>query len=104
MLRFLVGAACIVIIASGVYFAWSEYDRRNARIAADERAQYLALAQMCKQMHRELDTNEIKEDWRIAHVAKCVRNGHLSEDDFAGPHMIGILDQARNLIASDVLD
>ena len=104
MLRFLVGAACVVIIAGGGYYGFSEYSRHVERQDAEARALLRAQIDMCKLMHRQLDTNQITEDWRVLHVVDCLEEGHLTDADFSAAHMSGILDQARSLMKSAELN
>jgi predicted negative regulator of RcsB-dependent stress response len=40
-LKFLIGAACVVVIAAGGWFAWSKYEARSNKQAVEQARTYL---------------------------------------------------------------
>jgi predicted negative regulator of RcsB-dependent stress response len=92
-LKGLIAAACVVVIAGGGYFAWSEWEKSKER----ERAEQRAMTAFCKQMVRDLGRHETK-DYKGAHVAHCINQSFVSERDFETAGAAAYLDQFRDII------
>lgn len=98
-LKGLIAAACVVVIASGGYFAWSEYRAAIDRTESERIAKLRGERQMCDLMMREFASDSPQEDWRIIHVVTCVVNEHVKESDFDTPRLRPYLEKAKESIA-----
>lgn len=62
LLKMLVGAACVVVIAAGGYYLWGEYSAPNAESV-------MAARSACAAALRNINV-----------VAACIRDGYLQPD------------------------
>ena len=95
-MKALVTATCLAVLGFVVYFFWGEYMARNQRIAEAR----LAEASMCETMLADL-RHDRDHDWRVLHIAMCVKNGHLSKSNFDTPELDRFYEAARSNIESD---
>ncbi len=100
-LKGLIASACVVIIAGGAYFGWSEYQASIERKAAEVRGKERAQRDMCEEMFRQFKSGKITGDWRKLHLSLCINKGFLTEDDFRTNGLAGYLDEARSTIDHD---
>jgi len=89
-LKFLIAAACIVVIAGGGYYAWSEYQTKKDREEA-------SIRYFCQTMVRDLGRSETK-DYKGGQIATCINGGYVTEMDFQSVNAIQYVDQVRSLI------
>lgn len=92
-LKALISTACVVVIAGGGYYAWSEYQDGLRQDEAKERA----LAAECRALVRRLSRHDV-EGIKGGHVALCINNGYVSEKDFVDAGAGDYVDQFRMLI------
>lgn len=73
-LKFLIATACVVIIAGGGYFAWSEYQQKQAAKAA---SQERTMVNGCRAtLTREGSPSKALRD-------HCVANGYITREQAA---------------------
>lgn len=98
-LKFLIATACVVIIAGGGYFAWSEYQSNKAIEQARKNQKEASLRFECRAMVADLGKGKTK-DYTGGHVATCINGGYVTEMDFQSVNAIQYVDQVRALITT----
>lgn len=96
-LKGLIATACVVVIAGGGYFAFSEYRRSQEQEVAKAAADRRALIVACKQMIMDLSKNETK-DYKGGYIATCINDGYVTEQEFKDAGAGGYVDTVRSLI------
>jgi predicted negative regulator of RcsB-dependent stress response len=71
LLKLLIAAACIVVIAGSGYLGWREWQAAEARQVAETRA--LAGAECRAELRKDVPTE--------AKIASCLFTGHLTQAD-----------------------
>lgn len=92
-LKTLIATACVVVIAGGGYFGWSEWQRSKERKKAEHRS---AIA-YCKAMIRDLSRNETK-DYKGFHITGCINQSYVTEEDFQKGGASVYLEQFKDMI------
>lgn len=76
-LKFLIATACVVVIAGGGYYAWSEHTEANKRAALSDRRLHAA---SCGQRVRDIKSGRLSGD-DFSVLQDCVIRGALGERD-----------------------
>jgi len=92
-LKFLIGTACVVVIAAGGYYGWSEYQLNQAKKAQEEASMRIA----CRAMVSDLGRGQTK-DYKGIHIATCINGGYVTEADFQAVNATQYVDQVRTLL------
>lgn len=96
-LKTLIAAACVVVIAGGGYFAWSEYQSSKALEQTRKVQQEARLRFECRAMVTDLGKGQTK-DYTGGHIATCINGGYVTEMDFQAVNAIQYVDNVRDLI------
>jgi hypothetical protein len=96
-LKFLIGAACCVVIAAGGYFAYGEYERKLDRDAAEQRAMRV----YCERMIADLAKNETK-GYTGGHISGCLNRRLVTQKDFRDAGAGAYLETIQILLDEDV--
>lgn len=86
MLKTLIGAACLAILAAVGYFFWGEYQTKLAANAAVSREQERAIAAVtCRKWLKQATTDgafaDLKDDELAKELKACDRRGLLTSVD-----------------------
>lgn len=92
-LKGLIAAACLVIIGAGGLYAYSQYQQSLERAESERQS----MVRFCEGMIKDLAANRT-EEYKGMHIATCVANGYVTEDDFYKAGAGGYVDQVRSLI------
>lgn len=96
-LKGLVTVTCVVVIAGGGHYAWSEYQASQRREVVQKAAETAANGRFCRNMVSDLSRNE-STNYKGGHIAFCINKGYVTELDFQAANAIGYVDSVRNLI------
>ncbi|PSH68623.1 hypothetical protein CU102_12755 [Phyllobacterium brassicacearum] len=76
-LKGLIAVACVVVIAGGGYYTWSEYSAKKERTLINERR--AASARCQSRMEAIMDGNLSADDQIV--ISNCIVQGHITEAD-----------------------
>lgn len=96
-LKGLIATACVVIIAGGGYFAWSQYQANKSREEAKQAQEEASMRVACRAMVADLGRGQTK-DYKGGHIATCINGGYVTEMDFQAVNAIQYVDNVRALI------
>lgn len=76
-MKALVATACVVVIAGGGYYAWSEHAAKKERESlADRRASF----ERCRSRMDDINNGRLSAD-DVTVLSNCILNGHITQAD-----------------------